>query len=454
MMKQVLERLYLCQGVDILPSGESFMLFEPGTSIQYHPFCDDFGPLNVSSVISFVEQLQSELADNTSRILLYSVGSSQRELTNAIFFIGAFMVLIQGRASQEVVESFAWAKPYTEAYRDATYAAPSFELSLADCWAALTKGIGKGWVGMPSFQEYLYGEIDIDEYDHYDCPLNGDMHEVVPGKFIAFKGPRDLGGVDFHDDEGGFRDFSPEFFAAVFGDFGVTAVVRLNEAHYEGRRFEDRGMGFHDLAFEDCTAPPPAVVEAFMRLADAAAGPVAVHCRAGLGRTGTLIGVYLMRREGFTAREAMGWLRMMRPGSVIGEQQQFLCALEAAGAAAEHGAVAAQADEEPGRALRGAFASGDGPGDASGVGVDAANNGPGVSDDDGQGVSLQMTATDADGRGARAPRSAALLAEQVAAGAARRAGARKRPGRAGLAAVREEEAVEEGPQTDQGPGLG
>ena len=37
-----------------------------------------------------------------------------------------------------------------------------------------------------------------------------------------------------------------------------------------------------------------------------------------------------MRSEGFTAREAMGWLRIMRPGSVIGEQQRYLCAVEAA----------------------------------------------------------------------------------------------------------------------------
>jgi hypothetical protein len=32
-----------------------------------------------------------------------------------------------------------------------------------------------------------------------------------------------------------------------------------------------------------------------------------------------------MKHHGFTAREAMGWLRIVRPGSVIGQQQQFLC---------------------------------------------------------------------------------------------------------------------------------
>ena len=59
---------------------------------------------------------------------------------------------------------------------------------------------------------------------------------------------------------------------------------------------------------------------------DEVRGVVAVHCKAG---DGTLMSVYLMLRHGFTAREAMGWLRIMRPRSVIAEQQHYLCSLEA-----------------------------------------------------------------------------------------------------------------------------
>jgi hypothetical protein len=35
-----------------------------------------------------------------------------------------------------------------------------------------------------------------------------------------------------------------------------------------------------------------------------------------------------MKHAGFKADEAMGWLRIVRPGSVIGQQQHFLRALE------------------------------------------------------------------------------------------------------------------------------
>lgn len=45
---------------------------------------------------------------------------------------------------------------------------------------------------------------------------------------------------------------------------------------------------------------------------------------AGLGRTGTLIACYIMKHYKFTHGEAIAWIRICRPGSIIGPQQNFL----------------------------------------------------------------------------------------------------------------------------------
>jgi hypothetical protein len=205
-------------------------------------------------------------------MLLYVVDQGQRPLTNAVFLLGAFMLMRLGHSMDEVARSFSGLDPaLITAYRDATFSPSDFDLRLEDCWAAIVKAMELGWVEVPaSMDDYQWGCVDVDEYAHYDNPLNGDLHEVVPGKFLAFKGPQDLGGALFRDDERGHRTFSPDFYADVFDDYGVTAVVRLNEARYDARRFAERGMELHDLEFDDCTAPPPAVVAAFL----------AVHCKA------------------------------------------------------------------------------------------------------------------------------------------------------------------------------
>ena len=50
--------------------------------------------------------------------------------------------------------------------------------------------------------------------------------------------------------------------------------------------------------------------------------------QAGLGRTGTNIGNFMIKHYGYSADETIGWCRVCRPGSIVGPQQQWIAEAE------------------------------------------------------------------------------------------------------------------------------
>ena len=82
------------------------------------------------------------------------------------------------------------------------------------------------------------------------------------------------------------------------------------------------------MIFPDGSIPLPEIYEPFLAAVEEEKGAVAVHCKAGLGRTGSLIALFAMKHYGFPPADFIGWIRIARPGSILGPQQQWLCNMD------------------------------------------------------------------------------------------------------------------------------
>jgi len=187
----------------------------------------------------------------------------------------------------------------------------TYKCTILQCLKGLEYGISLKW--------YNYKTFNLREYQHYERVDNGDMNWILPGKFMAFSGPSS---TTMHPD--GWRTFTPEDYCPIFKQFGITSVVRLNHKQYERERFTKNGLKHVDLYFLDGSTPSDEIVNKFLEFSENEPGAVAVHCKAGLGRTGSLIACYAMKHYKFPASAFIGWIRICRPGSILGPQQHYL----------------------------------------------------------------------------------------------------------------------------------
>ncbi|XP_047641137.1 dual specificity protein phosphatase CDC14A isoform X4 [Phacochoerus africanus] len=282
--------------------------FSIDEELVYENFYADFGPLNLAMVYRYCCKLNKKLKPKKifknipflGKLESYSLSRKkivhytcfdQQKRANAAFLIGAYAVIYLKKTPEEAYRALlSGSNPPYLPFRDASFGNCTYNLTILDCLQGIRKRVE-----------------------------NGDFNWIVPGKFLAFSGPHPKSKI-----ENGYPLHAPEAYFPYFKKHNVTAVVRLNKKIYEAKRFTDAGFEHYDLFFIDGSTPSDNIVRRFLNICENTEGAIAVHCKAGLGRTGTLIACYVMKHYRFTHAEIIAWIRICRPGSIIGPQQHFL----------------------------------------------------------------------------------------------------------------------------------
>ncbi len=269
---------------------------------------------------------QLKLLDLTARL---RIGRA-----NASCLLACYMVLIQSWPPHLALAPIAQVDPPLMPFRDAGYSQADYGITVQDVVYGIWKAKEEGCCVLETF--------DLDEYERFERVEQGDFNWVTQD-FLAFASPQHTP-VARISEESEQWEALPKTLAAVdvhptlpqpfknvlkhFTERNIGLVVRLNSELYSPSFFEALGIKHLDMIFEDGTCPSLSMVRKFIRLAHemitVKKKGIAVHCKAGLGRTGCLIGAYLIYRHGFTANEIIAYMRFMRPGMVVGPQQHWL----------------------------------------------------------------------------------------------------------------------------------
>eukprot|EP00702_Spironucleus_salmonicida_P005656 EST46947.1 Dual specificity phosphatase [Spironucleus salmonicida] len=311
------DRLFYATASGSMQDDSEHHYFSTDNTLVYQAFEADFGPLNIGQTYAFFAQLSAKLKDPNlkSKRLVYISAPGYNFRANSITLIGLFLVVVLNKPPAQVSKIVQQIQPALTPYRDASMGPCTYGVTVQDILFAAQRAMQSKIFSLNSFK--------YDDYYFYSQVENGDLTYIIPDKILAIAGPVSQTHPFFK-----YHPFTPSSYIPLFKSRQVTAVVRLNEACYNRADFIKSGIHHYDLPYPDGSIPTERIIKEFLKIIDTEQGAVAVHCKAGLGRTGTLIGIWMMREYGYTAREVIAWLRVCRPGSVLGQQQQFLIAYE------------------------------------------------------------------------------------------------------------------------------
>jgi|TARA_B000000475_G_scaffold227990_1_gene192626 cell division cycle 14 len=266
------------------------------------------GPPNISIIYNFCNLLDSKVKhlNLNNRDIYYYIYIDDKSLylLNAVFLISSYLIFKLNNNIQKLIRILSECEilnDHPTQYKDCVGYFGGYQSNLIDCLETLYFVKNKNYFILNKFNNKFYEYCN----DLYYRDFN-----IILSKMIAMRSPKNNNELNnmIH----------------ILKKNNIKLLIRLNNDYTYNESLLSNNLDVSNLFFEDSKIPSINIIIKFIKLIDEYNEMIAIHCKAGLGRTGILICIWLIYKLNFKPEYAISWLRIYRPGSIHGYQGYFI----------------------------------------------------------------------------------------------------------------------------------